>query len=100
MTIRDVTFPFAVAHLTSVLRRGDTLHVIRRGPSRRHNLIVDVMKLPAEQLGPFVGAVVGRPYLFTQQGILLKRGASAEDVIRRVSFEVFGEPNQLKAVWL
>jgi hypothetical protein len=99
MTIRDVSFPYAVAHLASVLNRGDTLHVIRRGPSRRRNLIVDVMKLPGEQLGPYVGALVGRPYLFTQQGILLK-GDTAEQIVSRVSTELFGEPDQLKAVWL
>lgn len=99
MTIRDVSFSEASANLAVMLTRGDTLTLVRRGPSRRHNLIVDVA-VQHISIGRFVGAIVGRPYLFTQQGVLLRGGLSAEEMVKRVSVELFGEPNQLKAVWL
>jgi len=94
----------AAAMLSTLLSRGDTVFLIRRANGRNaRNKIVDLRLAthPTKSTaGELIGALLGKVYIFSRGGLLLKKDEAAEDIIRTLSIELFGEPNQLKAIWL
>lgn len=96
----DITKSHAIAQLTSLLDRGDLLHLIIRGPSRRLNTIVEVILPPSLHIGEYIGVTMDRPYVYSYKGVLLRKGQTAEGLIDDLSMELFGEPHQLRTLSL
>lgn len=94
----------AIGTLSTMVSRGDTVFLIRRVAGRNaRNKIVDLRLASAptrSTAGELIGLMFSKVYLFHRSGLLLKKDESAEDLVRLLSTELFGEPNQLKAVWL
>lgn len=98
--MKDITKAHATAELALLLPRGATVHVIIRGVTMRSNSIVEFLVPPTQHIGHYVGAILNRPYLYGQKGVLLRRGQAADALLEDLSVALFGEPKQLKAVWL
>lgn len=113
MTDLDMNWSNANQHLANVLRRGARLHLLRRQRTKRGNVIVEVVYFNGQEpaltakpvpLGRYIAAIIGRPYLYPRSthdgGVLLKRGMSADEMVQRVSNNLFGAPDQLASEWL
>lgn len=109
MTELEMNPPNASHHLANVLSRGATVHLVKRQRTKRGNVIVDVLFFRGQEpaltakpspLGRYFAAIIGRPYLYKHNGVLLKRGEGADEMIKRVSNNLFGSPDQLTAEWL
>lgn len=94
----------AAATLSHIVSRGDTVFLVRRTTGRNsRNQIIDLRLAAAPSkatAAELVGILFGKAYLFHRSGLLLKKGEAAEELVKMLSTELFGEPNQLKTVWL
>lgn len=104
MTLDPMDKARAAATLSTIVQRGDTVFLIRRVAGRNaRNKIIDLRLAAAPTKATaceLVGMLFGKVYIYSRGGLLFRKDESAEDLIKMLSVELFGEPNHLKAVWL
>lgn len=97
----------AIATLSTLIHRGDTMLLIRRNESKNNrttrNKIIDIRLASAPTTttaSELIGCIYDKVYIYSRGGLLMRNGESAEDVVKKLSTELFGGPNFIKAVWL